>query len=66
MFHFDCGGRGRVIMDEPHKMRNLRYLQNEIGDNTPWGGFYTYGEIAPVGKINCFHSYTAVLFYIYD
>ena len=53
-------------MDEPHKMRNLRYLQNEIGDNTPWGGFYTYGEIAPVGKINCFHSYTAVLFYIYD
>ena len=66
IFHFDCGGRGRVIMDEDHKMRNLRFMQREVGESIPWSGFYTYGEIAPVANENCFHSYTAVLFYLYE
>ncbi len=25
------------------------------------GGFYTYGEIGPVGEHNCYHNYTAVI-----
>ncbi len=66
VFQFDCGGRGRVILENDHKMRNLNYLQNEVAAGKPWAGFYTYGEIAPVAGINCFHSYTAVLLCLHD
>jgi hypothetical protein len=65
VFHFDCGGRGRQIMDEDRKMKTVRFIQNEIGNDIPWSGFYTFGEMAPVNGKNSFHNYTAVLLVIY-
>ena len=65
VLNFDCAGRGRVIMEESRKMKNLRYLQNELGASTPWAGFYTFGEFAPINNTNEFHSYTNVILALY-
>jgi hypothetical protein len=65
VFQFDCAGRGKVFLREQQKLRLLETLQTRIGPDVPWLGFYTYGEIAPVGGHNCFHQYTLVLTAIY-
>ncbi len=64
VFHFDCFGRGSIFHGE-EKFQLLERLQKKIGSNIPWLGFYTNGEIAPVGSYNCFHNYTLVLGVIY-
>ncbi|MDD5223222.1 MAG: FIST N-terminal domain-containing protein [bacterium] len=61
VFQFDCCGRGKVILPEPNKLQLLEDLQQQIGPRVPWIGFYTLGEIGPVGNYDCFHNYTAVL-----
>ncbi len=61
VFQFDCCGRGKVILPEPQKLDLLKSLQREVGPKAPWIGFYTLGEIGPVGRHDCFHNYTAVL-----
>ena len=61
VFQFDCCGRGKVILPEPRKLALLGELQAQVGPQTPWIGFYTLGEIGPVGNSDCFHNYTAVL-----
>jgi len=61
VFQFDCCGRGKVILPEPSKLQLLEDLQRQIGLGVPWIGFYTLGEIGPVGSYDCFHNYTAVL-----
>jgi len=61
VFQFDCAGRGKTFLREEQKLRLLETLRREIGPDVPWVGFYTFGEIAPVGGHNCFHNYTAVL-----
>lgn len=65
VFQFDCCGRGKVILQEPVKLQMLRELQQQVGPGTPWLGFYTLGEIGPVGQHNCFHNYTVVLTAVY-
>jgi small ligand-binding sensory domain FIST len=65
VFQFDCAGRGRAILREQQKLQLLKMLRQEIGPDVPWLGFYTYGEIAPVGEHNHFHNYTVVLTAIY-
>jgi hypothetical protein len=65
VFHFDCAGRGRIFLREQEKLRLLETLQGQIGPDIPWLGFYTFGEISPVGEWNCFHNYTLVLAAIY-
>jgi len=65
VFHFDCAGRGNVVLREQQKTEHLQYLQRTLGQNVPWIGFYTYGELGPVGLKNCFHNWTAVLAAIY-
>jgi hypothetical protein len=65
VFHFDCAGRGKMFLRDRQKQQLLDNLRQRIGPDTPWLGFYTYGEIAPVGGDNCFHNYTAVLTAIY-
>jgi hypothetical protein len=65
VFQFDCCGRGKVILDEAMKLQLLKDLQSQIGPDAPWIGFYTLGEIGPVGKHNCFHNYTVVLAAVY-
>ena len=65
VFQFDCAGRGKAIFRDQQKLSLLKQLQSKIGTNVPWIGFYTYGEIGPVGSRNCFHNYTAVIAALY-
>ena len=66
IFQFDCYGRGKSVLTEHQKFQNLHQLQNDIGTSLPWIGFYSHGEIAPVGQRNTFHNYTLVLVAIYS
>lgn len=61
VLQFDCAGRGKVVFRDQQKSDLLRRLQERVGATLPWLGFYTYGEIGPVGDQNCFHNYTAVV-----
>jgi hypothetical protein len=65
VFQFDCVGRGKLMFRDQEKMRNLETLQQTIGFDVPWLGFYTYAEIGPVGMHNCHHNYSAVVLAIY-
>ena len=65
VFQFDCCGRGKVLFPEEKKLEALRKLQEPIGTDVPWVGFFTYGEICPVGNQNSYHNYTAVIYSIY-
>jgi hypothetical protein len=65
VFHFDCAGRGKMFLREQQKVQLLEALRGQIGPDVPWLGFYTFGEIAPVGERNHFHNYTIVLTVIY-
>jgi hypothetical protein len=65
VFQFDCTSRGKAFLREHQKQRLLETLRGRVGPNVPWLGFYTYGEIAPVGGYNCFHNLTVVLTAIY-
>jgi len=65
VFQFDCAGRGRLIFRDQQKLELLKLLRQQIGPEVPWLGFYTYGEIGPVGGSNYFHNYTAVVTAIY-
>jgi len=60
VFQFDCAGRGKAFLRDQQKRLLLDRLQQEIPD-VPWLGLFTAGEISPVGKVNCFHNYTAVV-----
>ncbi|MBI5572866.1 MAG: FIST C-terminal domain-containing protein [Desulfomonile tiedjei] len=61
VLHFDCAGRGRVVLSEADKLELIRSLQKGVAADTPWVGFYTYGEFCPIGSKNHFHNYTAVI-----
>ena len=65
VFQFDCAGRGKAILREQQKLQLLEMLRQQIGPEVPWLGFYTYGEISPIGEHNYFHNYTLVLTVIY-
>ncbi|MBF0470469.1 MAG: FIST C-terminal domain-containing protein [Gammaproteobacteria bacterium] len=61
VLHFDCAGRGKVIFRDQEKQDLLHSLQQQVGPDAPWAGFYTYGEFGPLRETNCFHSYTLIL-----
>jgi hypothetical protein len=63
VFHFDCAGRGNMIFRDDEKKQVLDRLESRF--TAPWMGFYTYGEIGPVGGRDCFHNYTLVLLALY-
>jgi len=65
VFQFDCAGRGKIFLREQQKLGLLETLRGQIGPDVPWLGFYTFGEIAPVGEHNHFHNYTVVFTVIY-
>jgi hypothetical protein len=65
ILQFDCYGRGRSVFTEQQKTTMQHQLQQEIGPQVPWMGFYSHGEIAPIGTQNAFHNYTLVLAAIY-
>ena len=61
VFYFDCAGRGKAFFREQQKQDLLKKLQDKLGTQAAWIGFYTYGEIGCVSDCNRFHNYTAVL-----
>ena len=65
LLHFECMGRGKVIFRDQEKIELLNTLQEDIGAELPWIGFYGYGEIGPVSDFNCMHNFTAVLVAVY-
>jgi hypothetical protein len=65
VLHFECVGRGKVVFRDAEKIELIRSLQQDIGEDVPWLGFYTYGEIGPVKEHNCFHNFTSVVTAIY-
>jgi hypothetical protein len=65
VFHFDCAGRGKVVFRDQQKKELLVELQEKVGSSIPWIGFFTYGEIGPVGNHNHFHNYTAIISAVY-
>jgi hypothetical protein len=65
VFHFDCASRGRLMFSEDEKRSFVRRMQELVGRDIPWIGFYTSGEIAPVEGKNYFHNFTAAVSAIY-
>lgn len=65
VLQFECVGRGKVVFREMEKIALIRSLQQEIGADIPWLGFYSYGEIGPVVGYNCFHNFTSVVAAVY-
>jgi len=65
VLHFECVGRGKAVFRDAEKIEMITALQQEIGADVPWLGFYTYGEIGPVMQHNCFHNFTSVVTAIY-
>jgi hypothetical protein len=61
VFHFDCCARGKLMFRDQEKLKLLGRLRKAVGPDVPWMGFYTFGEIGPVGKHNCYHNFTAVV-----
>jgi small ligand-binding sensory domain FIST len=50
-----------MIFGEEQLLVHLERLQGRFGTTAPWGGFYTFGEIATVGGMQGVHNYTAAL-----
>ena len=65
VLQFECMGRGKVVFREQEKTELIKSLQQRIGEDVPWIGFYTYGEIGPVHRYNCLHNFTAVVTAVY-
>ena len=65
VLQFECVGRGKVVFREQEKEELIRSLQHDIGGDIPWLGFYTYGEIGPIARYNCFHNFTSVVAAVY-
>jgi hypothetical protein len=65
ILHFECVGRGKVVFRDSEKLELIRSLQKDLGEDIPWLGFYTYGEIGPIEEYNCFHNFTAVVAAVY-
>jgi small ligand-binding sensory domain FIST len=65
VLQFECVGRGKVVFREREKVELIRALQREVGEGIPWIGLYTYGEIGPVVRNNCFHNFTSVVAAVY-
>jgi hypothetical protein len=65
VLQFECVGRGKVVFREQEKVELIRSLQQDIGGDVPWLGFYTYGEIGPIVRYNCVHNFTSVVAAVY-
>ena len=66
VLQFDCAGRGKALFRSRAADEIVRPLQRVLGDTTPWIGFHSYGEIAPIGDRSYYHNYTVVLCALYE
>jgi hypothetical protein len=61
VFQFECATRGKMMFREQEKLQILRQFRQSVGQDVPWVGFYTAGEIGPVEEHNDRHLYTSVV-----
>lgn len=61
VLQFECVGRGKVVFREHEKMELISSLQRAVGEDIPWLGLYTYGEIGPIAGQNFQHNFTSVI-----
>jgi len=61
VLQFDCAGRGRLMFGPCAASEIVQPLQRILGEDVPWAGFHTYGEIAPVAGRSRYHNYTVAL-----
>ena len=62
----DCAGRGCVLFGSAAAESTIAPLRDVIGDDIPWAGFHSYGEIAPIGSRAFYHNYSVVMAALYD
>jgi hypothetical protein len=67
VFHSDCVLRGRYSLNRILKDELIHRIQSPIckGENIPWLGLYSGGEICRIGSRNWFHTFSSSLFVIY-
>jgi hypothetical protein len=66
VLQFDCAGRGKALFGSGAADEIVRPLQQVLGSETPWIGFHTYGEIAPIAGAAYYHNYTVVLCALFE
>lgn len=66
VLQFDCAGRGRILFGACAAAEIVVPLRKTLGPRTPWLGFHTYGEIAPIAGRPYYHNYTVALYAVYD
>lgn len=66
VLQFDCSGRGKLLFGSCAADELVRPVQAIVGNDVPWLGFHTYGEIATTSGAPRYHNYTVVLapFYV--
>jgi hypothetical protein len=67
VFHSDCLLRGRLSLNRILKDELINHIQSPIckGENIPWLGLYSGGEICRIGSRNWFHTFSSSIFVIY-
>jgi hypothetical protein len=66
VLQFDCAGRGRILWGGCAAAEIVAPLRQALGPATPWMGFHTYGEIAPIAGRPYYHNYTVALCALYE
>jgi hypothetical protein len=67
VFHSDCVVRGRFSLNRILKDELINRIQTPVckGDDIPWLGLYSGGEIGRIGNRNWFHNFSSSLFIMY-
>lgn len=66
VLQLDCAGRGRQMFGSRTAEHIIEPLQAELGRETPWIGFHTFGEIAPIAGETFYHNFTVALCALYE
>ncbi len=66
VLQFDCSGRGHVIYGNNLNKMIFEPLQKMLPPETPWIGFLTFGEIAPIANKVFYHNFTAVIVVLFE
>lgn len=64
VIYTDCAGRGEMLFGK-ECIQEVNVMRENVGLQLPFFGFYSYGEMAPLGKANYFHNNTAVVTIFY-
>jgi hypothetical protein len=64
VLQFDCAARGKTLFGSEVKEKGIDVIQDVLGKDVPWLGFFTYGELAPIGDKNYAHTATVALLVI--